>query len=50
MLERENAALREALKIIAVYGGTAGDDGLRCNGGWCAEQARAALAAKEAKP
>gem|GEM_PF-5356219 len=35
-------AYRTALELIANHGGKE-VDGLRCNGGWCAEQARCAL-------
>ena len=39
--------LREALRIIQWNGGGHTDEGLSCNGSWCAEQARAALAAQK---
>ena len=40
--------LRKALELIRDNGGAVNaETGLRCNGTWCAEQARAALAERE---
>ncbi|MCP4639428.1 MAG: hypothetical protein GY851_03295 [bacterium] len=35
--------LRKALEIIAEFGGRDAEECVRCNGSWCAEQARRAL-------
>lgn len=35
---------RACLELIATHGGTETDEGASCNGTWCAEQARAAVA------
>lgn len=42
--ERRVEKLREVLRLIQWSGGGHTDEGLYCNGSWCAEQARAALA------
>lgn len=45
-IQARNKALTvfiDALKIIAKHGGTQAEEGLSCNGSWCAEQAIAAL-------
>ena len=42
--ERRVERLREVLRLIQWSGGGHTDEGLYCNGSWCAEQARAALA------
>lgn len=39
--------LAEGLEVIRDAGGTTTDEGLACNGSWCAEQARALLAELE---
>jgi hypothetical protein len=39
--ERDDA--RAALRLIAENGGCTTEEGLSCNGSWCAEQARRAL-------
>lgn len=41
MRERDEA--RAVLQLIADHGGTTDDEGLACNGTWCAEQARTFL-------
>ncbi len=42
-LERENARFRHNLDLIRRFGGTTTDEGVPCNGSWCAEQAASAL-------
>jgi hypothetical protein len=41
--------LAAALAFIEQWGGQVGEDGLKCTGGWCSEQARAALTAAGVK-
>lgn len=38
-------AFHAALTLISLAGGTRTDEGVSCNGSWCAEQARVALEA-----
>jgi hypothetical protein len=48
MLEAELAAAREELQFISDHGGEMDDNEcVRCNGSWCAAQARAFLASKK---
>lgn len=42
--------LSATLELIEQHGGTTTDEGLCCNGSWCAEQARCTLMAEMAEP
>jgi len=54
-LEADKARFADALNVIRCVGGTMSDEGVSCDGRWCAEQARVALrhawtTAKETTP